>query len=480
MQPSRRTLLVAGGGAAVLAGTGAAWVAGLFDGWGVVGNRIAALPFGAEDALRNEAYLGDDVRNALAANDKLHVTGRTSTHSAHISGAIPAVYAQKMGVDYLLEGRVRRAGAGVQAAVQLVEAKSGDTAWSQTFDSTLAQLPDLYSVISRAVADQLNAGQSKGVDQDPGPNQSAAYEASLRGQALFDSGDAAAALAQFDAALRLDPLYGSAHVWRTRMLTRLASDNPPGASKRRLFADAIAAGKAAVSRIPEIAAAHLALGQAVLLGTLDPRTARPSFDRAFALGPGDADTLRQFAAFCAPNGRYFEALKAIEKAKMLDPLNAGTFKVAGDVAFFGRRFKDVAAPMQKALSIDPGLPGAHAGIGNALVKLGRTVEARKVYAAERDPALALAGAAIAEQALGNEAAANAANASLTAQFGDKALYQQAQVRAQWGDITGSVAALLRARKLGDPSLLSARTDPLLDSIRQDRAFIGMLYDLQMM
>ncbi len=464
----------------MVAATATAWVAGLFSGWGIAGNRIAVLPFGAEDALGHDAYIGDDVRSALAANDKLQVTGRTSTHSAHTVGAIPAVYAQKLGVDYLLEGEVRQAGASVQMTMRLIEAKSGETAWSQTFDCTLAKLPDLYGVIANAVAECLNAGENRAVDRDPGPNQAAVYEAVLRGRRLLDhEDDAAAALAQFDAALGLDPLYGSAHVWRAQVLTLLANNMPPGPSKRQIFAQAIAAGKAAVTRIPDIAAAHLALGQAVLTGTLDPRTARPAFDRAYALGPGEADTLRQFAAFCAPNGRYFEALNAIEKAKRLDPLNAAVFKVAGDVAFFGRRFKEVMAPMQRALALDPSLAGAHAGIGNALIKLGRFAEAGKTYAAERDPALALAGAAIAEQALGQEAAATAASTALVTRFGDTALYQQAQVRAQWGDITGAVAALLRARKLGDPNLLMARTDPMLDSIRQDRAFVGMLYDLQM-
>jgi TolB-like protein/tetratricopeptide (TPR) repeat protein len=481
MRLSRRTLLAAGGGGAVVVGTGVAWIAGLFDGWGVAGNRIAVLPFTAVGALRDQAYLvgglTDDVRGALAANVKLQVTGRTSSIAVRGSDV---VVGQKLGVDYLLKASAERAGTGMRVAARLVDAQSGGTAWLGSFDSPLAQLSDLYSVFATAVADQMNEQGKAGTDRDPGPNQPAPYEATLRGRALMDhQRDPIAALERFNAALTLDPLYGRAYVGRSQALTLIASNMDEGPSKRRLFAEAIAAGKMATARIPDIAAAHLALGDAILMGTLDPRTARPSFDRAYKLGAGEADTLRAFAAFCAPNGRYFEALNAIERAKTLDPLNAAVFKVAGDVAFFGRRFGDVIAPMQKASVLDPKLPGAHAGIGNALIKLGRFAEARTAYAAEPDAALALAGTAIAEHALGNEAAASAASAALTAQFGDKALYQTAQVRAQSGDVTGAVAALLRARKLNDPALLTARTDPLLDPIRQDRAFIGMLYDLQM-
>ena len=154
----------------------------------------------------------------------------------------------------------------------------------------------------------------------------------------------------------------------------------------------------------------------------------------------------------------------------MDPLNPRAHRAEGSVAYAARRYSDALAPLRRALELNPKMTFAHFLAGAALVGLGKTVEARKEFEAEPDPEFALTGLAIVERKLGNPAAADKALAQLVARMGDSALYQQAQVLAQWGRNGDALAKLERARQVGDSGLIYVATDPLLDPLRKDQRF----------
>jgi hypothetical protein len=106
--------------------------------------------------------------------------------------------------------------------------------------------------------------------------------------------------------------------------------------------------------------------------------------------------------------------------------------------------------------------------------LGRIEEARAEYAAEPIEDFRLAGLAIVERRLGNAAAAEATLAQLVAKHGDRVLYQQAQVLAQWGQREPGLDRLERALQAGDSGLVYLRNDPLLDPLRDDPRFENLL------
>jgi TolB-like protein/Tfp pilus assembly protein PilF len=487
--PSRRTLLLAGGGAVAVAGGLGAWKAGLLPGFGPSDNSIAVLPFKNLSNDASQDYFADglceEVRSALMRNNQLKVAAPTSSKAFRGTSEIASTIAKKLHVAFLLEGSVRRAGNVVRIAATLTDAKSGYASWSETFERKLDDVFAVQSEIAETVADELNARMGSDEQALGGRTRNvAAYDAYLRGRAYFElSADEAsdrAALAQFDAALAADPSFALAYAARSRALAAIANETTQASQMRGLYDSAIAAGERAVALAPQLADAHLALGYAIYNGKLDPKAARASYNKAHALGAGDADVLRLFAAYSGANGRSFEAADAVERAMALDPLNARVFRTAGDVEYFGRRYAASIPLMKKALSLNPGLSGANAAIGNALYQLGRVAEAKAAYAREPIDVFKLTGAAICDQKLGDGASAKAGLAKLVVTYGSNALYQQAQVFAQSGDVTGAVAALLRARKAGDAGLLLARTDPMLDPLRRDRAFIGLLVDLQMM
>ncbi len=87
------------------------------------------------------------------------------------------------------------------------------------------------------------------------------------------------------------------------------------------------------------------------------------------------------------------------------------------------------------------------------------------------------GLAIVEQRLGNRPAAAAAFERLVTDLGDSAIYQQAEVLAQWGRADEALAALHRARAVGDPGLTYIAYDQLLDPLRGRPEFMALTREL---
>jgi hypothetical protein len=79
-----------------------------------------------------------------------------------------------------------------------------------------------------------------------------------------------------------------------------------------------------------------------------------------------------------------------------------------------------------------------------------------------------------EHKYGNDGASRAAMSQLVAGGGDRVLYQQGQVLAQWGERDAALARLEQARQLGDTGLIYSRNDPMLDPLRGDPRFSRLL------
>ena len=480
---TRRNALIAGG-CAVAAVAGGLVVFNPFGG-GRLANSVAVLPFANLSAEKEQIYFSDglseEIRSALARNPALKVAAPTSANTFRDQEADAKAIGSKLGVAFLLEGSVRRAGDIVRIAAELVDTKTGFSKWSQSFDRQLTDVFAVQSEIARIVAEALAVRVAIAKPGVGGTTNVVAYDAFLKGRALFnaDGGEESdrAALAQFDAAIAADSNYADAYAARSRSLATIANQYAKADELRPLNQDVLATAQKAVKIAPNLASAQLALGQAYFTGHLDIPNARGAFQRAGELGAGDADILVLYAFFIACSESTDKAIEAVKRAIDLDRLNPRAFRSGGLIHYLARRYTEAIPLSRQALQLNPKIRNSNGHIGNCLFMTGRAAEARTAFQDEPSPLLRLPGLAITERKLGNEPSAQDALMQLDKELGDSALYQQAQILAQWGATDDAFTALDRARAVRDSGLLLARVDPLLDPLRDDPRF-GLLLKAQ--
>ncbi len=486
----RRWLLGAGGvGAATLAGAGwYRWRRAAARATGAVPNSIAVLPFANLSSDRNQSYFSDgltgEIRATLARNRRLAVIAQVSSEAVRGGQKDAKRMAADLGVAYLLNGSVQRSGDMVRIATELVEGQGGFSRWAQSFDRPMSNIFAVQSEIAAAVASALDITLTPGAAAAPdsgGTSNVTAFDAYLRGRALYNRSENEAsdraALAQFDAAIALDPRFAAAHSARARALLSIANQYARADQTAALYDAASQAAVAATTLAPEFADAQSTLGFVLFQGRLDIRGAREAYEKSYQSGAGDATVLGRYALYEALTGKANDAAPAMARAVELDPLNPLVHRSMASVLYAARRYDDMAAPLQRALALNPRVSRVHSALGNMLLQTGRSAAAQQEFAREPQAMSRLTGLAIAQHKLNLAAEANKTWRKLLADLGDSALYQQAQVQSQWGETGAAMALLQRARQLGDSGLIYAQTDPLLDPLRSLPAFQQLLQQL---
>ena len=480
--PSRRTVLISAAVATPLI-AGGAWLAlkSAPAAAKAPAHSIAVLPFVNLSGDPGQDYFSDglseDLRGALTRIEDLQVAARASSNAFRNAHQSISVIAKSLGVAYVLEGSVRRAGDVVRVNAQLTEAESGFQKWSQTYDRTMKDVFAIQSEIAGLVADALKVkmlGSAK--TSTGGTSNAVAFDHYLSGRHLYDqSGNEATyrqALAEFDAAIAADPGYADAHAARARTLIAIGNQFGSGSALKTLYREGIQAAEKAVQLAPDLAASQSTLGFARFTALLDVRGAAAPYERARMLGQGDAGVLSGYAAYAASVGKFDEALKALQRAVVLDPLNPPVYRNFGVVYYAARRYPEAIQQVERALAINPKMLFAHSVIGDCLLLQGDMAGARAQFLQEPLDVNRLTGSAILDHAAGADAEANKALAALIA-LGDNTLYQQAEVRARMGQTAKALDVLDRAYAVGDSGLTYLRNDPMLDSLRREPRFIQL-------
>jgi adenylate cyclase len=213
--------------------------------------------------------LAEELLNLLARLPQLRVTSRTSSFSFRGKDLDVRAIADKLGVDVVLEGSVRRAGNRVRIAAQLVDARSDDHLWAETYDR---EIEDVFAVqeeiagcISRALRLRLSPDDQKAIQQGPTTGDVEAYDYYLRGRKYFDQIDRGGiehAREMYRKAVQVDPEYALAWAGLSQCVVWMATwmqDTPA------LREEAERASLRALELAPDRAEAHTARGSALTL-----------------------------------------------------------------------------------------------------------------------------------------------------------------------------------------------------------------------
>lgn len=479
---SRRTVLISAAAAAPLI-AGGAWLAlkSAPTAAKAPSHSIAVLPFVNLSGDPGQDYFSDglseDLRGALTRIGDLQVAARASSNAFRNAHQSISVIARSLGVAYVLEGSVRRAGDVVRVNAQLTDAQSGFQKWSQTYDRTMKDVFAIQSEIAGLVADALKVKMlGSATTSTGGTTNAVAFDHYLSGRHLYDQNGAEAtyrqALAEFDAAVAADPDYAAAHAARARTLIAIGNQFGSGSALKTLYSEGMRAAERAVQLAPDLAASQSTLGFARFTALLDVRGAADPYERAQTLGQGDAGVLSGYAAYAASVGKFDAALKALQRAAVLDPINPPVYRNFGVVYYAAHRYPEAIQQVERALAINPKMVFAHSIIGDCLLLQGDMAGARAQFLDEPLDVNRFTGLAILDHATGADAEASKELAALVA-LGDNTLYQQAEVRARMGQTSQALDVLDRAYAAGDSGLTYLRNDPMLDSLRKEPRFVQL-------
>jgi TolB-like protein/class 3 adenylate cyclase len=351
---------------------------------------IAVLPFQNMSGDREQEYFADgmveEIITALSRIRWLFVIARNSSFS--YKGQSPDVkrVGRELGVRYVLEGSVRKAGGRVRITAQLIDALSGAHLWADRFDGSLEDVFDLQDKVASSVAGviepALQAAETARSAERPTIDLTA-YDLYLRAYAM-----ALSSAAQFGEALRLlelaidrDPYYGPALAWAAFCCNRLVIDGrseDPAADRRKGIDFARRAVEVAGDDPVILANAAYALAYfgediGAMIALVDRALAlNPSFARGWHI----SGVLRVYA------GQPDIAIEHAETSLRLSPrarVGWALFTI-GAAHFFARRFDEAVPKLLLAMQEDPSLPNPYRYLGACYAHMGRLDEAREIVA----------------------------------------------------------------------------------------------------
>ncbi|QIG49006.1 adenylate/guanylate cyclase domain-containing protein [Nordella sp. HKS 07] len=289
---------------------------------------VAVLPFNNMSSDPEQEYFSDgiteDIIAELSRNPSLFVIARNSSFVFKGRAVDIAEVGRKLGVRYVVEGSVRRAGKRIRITAQLIEASSGNHVWAERYDR---DLDDLFAVQDE-VTDQIVwalAGRVGAAEIDRSKREKRgrldAYDTLLRGIEAFhrfSEKDNANAIQHFESAIELDPTSARAYAWLAEA-NGYASVFAADASRRVLSLQA-------AQRSIELgeASGH---AEAIIASNCrwngDFEAAEAHLNRAIVLGPRNPYVLAWMGYFRLWQGRTVEARDIGERLRRLDPLDPG-------------------------------------------------------------------------------------------------------------------------------------------------------------
>ena len=314
------------------------------------------MPFQNVGGDPDREYFADgmveEIITALSCIRWLFVIARNSSFTYKGRTVDVKQIGRELGVRYVLEGSVRKAGDRVRITAQLIEAETGAHLWADRFDGSLDDVLDLQDQVAISVAGVIEpalrvAEVRRAVDRprhDP-----TAYELYLRARRVnyaWEKQDYREALDRLSTVIKEAPAYGSAlalSAWYHMALYGSGWTDDPEATRQR----AISLARGAVSNASDDADT---LGRAAYVLAAcgeDIDAAAALMDRSLQINPSFADGWRwsgwlRLWAGCSPD----IAIDHLERALRLDPCDpsGGTSLPKGIAHFFARRLESVRKP----------------------------------------------------------------------------------------------------------------------------------------
>jgi TolB-like protein/DNA-binding winged helix-turn-helix (wHTH) protein/Tfp pilus assembly protein PilF len=322
---------------------------------------VAVLPFQNLSAEPGSEYIAlgiaESVLNRLGSIHELIVIARSSSFSLGNSHPDAQETGRKLGVEYLVEGSVQRAGSKLRVNAQLVDAVHNQELWSLSFDRNLDDVFAVQDEIALRVAQKLKVSLNS-ASLEYSKYGTEAYLAFLQGRALLESRkipDTEAAIAQFSRALQLAPAFAAAMTDLAYAKMSLASvRNNFNKTSGTLMPEMQSLVNRAIELDPAAGAPYYMRAQLTIDSGQGQKAIEADFRKGFELAPNYALGVYNYGSFLNEAKRFDEALALLDRASVLDPLAASTHYLRGEILHLAYgRLDDAAAAFRQALAVEP-------------------------------------------------------------------------------------------------------------------------------
>lgn len=326
---------------------------------------IAVLPFENRSAEADQDFVSDgiteEIITELSRFRSLFVIARNSSFAYKGQGADPKEIGQALGVRYLLQGSVRKAGGRVRITGQLVDGASGVHLWAERFEGGLEDIFDLQDQVTAAVVGAI-APKLEQAEIERAKRKSTesldAYDYFLRGMAgvhRWSRHENAAALDAFYRAMELDPDFASAYGMASRCyLQRKVSGWVVDRAKETAEAERLARRAAELGKDDAVALAAAGMALSYVVGRHDEGGAL--IERGLRLNPNLAWAWLFSGWVRVWGGEPDEAIQRLAKAMRLSPNDSQIFSMQAAMAaahFFAGRYAESFSWAQRARGENP-------------------------------------------------------------------------------------------------------------------------------
>ncbi|MGB2869190.1 MAG: protein kinase [Bacteroidota bacterium] len=344
---------------------------------------IAVLPFTDLSPKKDNRFFSEGLTEEVIANlSKLRnvkVVSRTSIIRYERQEKTMKQIGAELGVQFVLEGSVRKHGENLRITTQLIDAGQDVSLWAETFRGTMEEVFEIQEQVAgrvvRALKVRISPTEKKNLNRRPTKNTDA-YQLYLKGRFFWNKrtkDGLEKSIRYFEDAIAKDAKFALAWAGLSDAYNLIGQYGT--ITRKEIAQKARTAAERALKLDDRLAEAHTSLASLMMMHDWNWKKAEKEFKLAIRLNPGYGTGHHWYSEWLRYTGRMEEALKEISLAVELDPLSPAIAKDKGMTEYYARKYDDAIESAKSSLELEPGFGPAHRLLSMAYQGKGMLAEA---------------------------------------------------------------------------------------------------------